>query len=81
MEALVAVSLSSNILQFVDFAGELVRTASELRHNASTAGNRDHAVITEDLEAIAIGVRDSAQAINGAPLPSPEENVRGYYPV
>lgn len=78
MEALVAVGLSSNILQFVEFAGKLIRTASELRHNASTAENRDHAVITEDLETIAIGLRDSAQAINGASSPSPEEKVRGF---
>lgn len=75
MEALVAVSLSSNILQFVELSAKLVRTANELRQNASTSENRDHAVIVADLETIANGLRVSAAAIGGTTPPSLEDKV------
>ncbi|RYP34314.1 hypothetical protein DL767_004308 [Monosporascus sp. MG133] len=74
MEALAAVSLSSNILQFVELSAKLVRTANELRHDASTSENKDHAAIAEHLETIANGVKASAQEIEGASAAvSPEE--------
>ncbi|RYP86967.1 hypothetical protein DL770_004848 [Monosporascus sp. CRB-9-2] len=74
MEALVAVSLSSNILHFVELSAKLVRTANELRHDASTSENRDHAAIAEHLETIANGVKASVQEIEGASAAvSPDE--------
>ncbi|RYP22095.1 hypothetical protein DL765_001854 [Monosporascus sp. GIB2] len=74
MEALAAVGLSSNILQFVELSAKLVRTANELRHDVSTAENKDHAAIAEHLETIANGMKASAQEIEGASAAvSPEE--------
>ncbi|RYP63429.1 hypothetical protein DL771_009282 [Monosporascus sp. 5C6A] len=74
MEALAAVGLSSNILQLVALSAKLVRTANELRHDASTSENRDHAAIAEHLETIGNGVKASAQEIEGASAAvSPEE--------
>ncbi|RYP50297.1 hypothetical protein DL768_004150 [Monosporascus sp. mg162] len=74
MEALAAVALSSNILQFVELSTKLVRIANELRHDASTSENRDHAAIAEHLETIANGLKASTQGIEGASaMVSPEE--------
>ncbi|RYO83913.1 hypothetical protein DL766_008287 [Monosporascus sp. MC13-8B] len=74
MEAIAAVGLSSNILQFVELSAKLVRTANELRHDASTSENKDHAAIAEHLETITNAVKVSAQEIEGTSAAvSPEE--------
>ncbi|OTB05192.1 hypothetical protein M426DRAFT_140601 [Hypoxylon sp. CI-4A] len=53
MEAIVAVGLASNVLQFVDFTVNWIRISNELRHDAASSENRDHQVIATHLEAIA----------------------------
>ncbi|KAI2781764.1 hypothetical protein F4815DRAFT_74293 [Daldinia loculata] len=74
MEALVAVGLASNVLQFVDFSAKLIRISNELRNDAASSENRDHQVITTHLKALAQGISDSAKAISQtSTTASPEE--------
>ncbi|KAI2632435.1 hypothetical protein GGR54DRAFT_583445 [Hypoxylon sp. NC1633] len=63
MEALVAVGLASNVLQFVDFTSKLVSKANELRKDAAFSEHRDHAAIAAHLRALAVNVKASAQSI------------------
>lgn len=79
MEALVAVGLASNVLQFVDFSAKLIRISNELRNDAASSENRDHQVITTHLKALAQGISDSAKAISQtSTTASPEEKVRNF---
>ncbi|KAI0854404.1 hypothetical protein F5Y00DRAFT_256898 [Daldinia vernicosa] len=74
MEALVAVGLASNILQFVDFSAKLIRISNELRNDATSSENKDHQVITTHMKALAQGISDSAKAISQtSTTASPEE--------
>ncbi|KAH6652789.1 hypothetical protein BKA67DRAFT_677958 [Truncatella angustata] len=63
MEALVAVGVASNLVQFVDFAVKLIRTSNELRHNAASAENREHVLLTIHLQKIATDINNTSQAI------------------
>ncbi|KAI1768090.1 hypothetical protein GGR53DRAFT_518105 [Hypoxylon sp. FL1150] len=74
MEALVAVGLASNVLQFFEFTTKLIRISNELRHDAASSENRDHQVIATHLEGLAQGIKDSAQLISQTSTTlSPEE--------
>ncbi|KAF3062290.1 hypothetical protein GL218_03392 [Daldinia childiae] len=84
MEALVAVGLASNVLQFVDFSAKLIRISNEFRNNAASSENRDHQVITTHLKALAQSISDSAKAISQTSITaSPEEkrNNKALQPV
>ncbi|KAI1381484.1 hypothetical protein F4677DRAFT_452350 [Hypoxylon crocopeplum] len=63
MEALVAVGLASNVVQFVDFVTRLVSKVSELRKDAASSDHKDFAVIAAHLREIAKDVSASAQSI------------------
>ncbi|KAI1874006.1 uncharacterized protein JN550_002585 [Neoarthrinium moseri] len=63
MEALVAVGVASNAVQFVDFASKLLHTFHELRHNAASAENQDHAVIVAHLRDLTGKISDEAKAL------------------
>ncbi|KAI1840819.1 hypothetical protein JX266_012967 [Neoarthrinium moseri] len=63
MEALVAVGIASNAVQFVDFASKLLHTSHELRHNAASAENRDHAVIVAHFMDLTGKISDEAKAL------------------
>ncbi|KAI2470822.1 hypothetical protein F4781DRAFT_441423 [Annulohypoxylon bovei var. microspora] len=74
MEALVAVGLASNVLQFVDFTAKLIGISNELRNNAASSENRDHKVIATHLETLSQNISDSAKAISQtSATASPEE--------
>ncbi|KAI0009583.1 hypothetical protein F4779DRAFT_581650 [Xylariaceae sp. FL0662B] len=64
METLAAVGLASNVLQFVDFTTNLIRTLRELRNNTASAENQDHHVITTHFHALSQGINTSVQAIS-----------------
>ncbi|KAI2609247.1 hypothetical protein GGR54DRAFT_632994 [Hypoxylon sp. NC1633] len=74
MEAVAAVGLASNVLQFVEFIAKLIRISNELRNNAASSENRNHQVIATHLEAISHNISKSAQAISQTSMTaSPEE--------
>ncbi|KAI1096649.1 hypothetical protein F5B19DRAFT_144 [Rostrohypoxylon terebratum] len=64
MEALVALGLAANVLQFVDFTAELIGISNELRNNAASSENRDYRVIATHLESLSQKISNSAQAIS-----------------
>ncbi|KAI0835280.1 hypothetical protein F5Y06DRAFT_289188 [Hypoxylon sp. FL0890] len=64
MEALVAVGLASNVVQFVEFTAELIKISNELRINAASPENKDYQVITTHLETLAQDISNSAKAIS-----------------
>ena len=81
MEALVAVGLASNVLQFVEFTTKLIGVANELRNNAASSENRDHQAIAAHLEVLAKNISDSIKAISQASTAaSPEEQVSAIPP-
>jgi hypothetical protein len=63
MEALVAVGVASNVVQFVDFAAKLIQTSNELRHGAASSENKDYSLVATHLEVLAGGIHDRPQAI------------------
>ncbi|KAI1482956.1 hypothetical protein F4774DRAFT_416897 [Daldinia eschscholtzii] len=74
MEALVAVGLASNVLQFVDFSAKLIHISSELQNNAASSEVGDYQVTTTHLRALAQNISDSAKAIPQSSTPAtPEE--------
>ncbi|KAI0881092.1 uncharacterized protein GGS22DRAFT_181907 [Annulohypoxylon maeteangense] len=64
MEALVAVGLASNVLQFVDFTTKLIGISNELRNHAASSENRDHRVIATHLVTLSQNISDSVKAIS-----------------
>jgi hypothetical protein len=60
LEALVALSLAGNIVQFVDFASELLSEGRQIRHAGSTITNLDLQAICRDLECLSIKLCTSA---------------------
>jgi hypothetical protein len=56
MEALAAVGLASNVLQFVDLAGKLITTANEIR-------KRGHPSSLPDLEKLAETLNSQASLV------------------
>lgn len=54
LEALVALSLASSIVQFVDFASELLSEGRQIRHAGSTVTNLDLQTICKDLERLSL---------------------------
>jgi hypothetical protein len=76
MESLAAVGLASNILQFVDFTSRLLKTAKELKSNASSAENRDHVATVTHLKEIARDLSSCKKAIaDHAAINSREQQV------
>lgn len=76
MQALVALGLAANVLQFVGFTADLIGISNELRNNAASSENRDHRVIAVHLETLSQKISNSAQAISQASnITSPEERV------
>ncbi|KAI1780527.1 hypothetical protein F4818DRAFT_9308 [Hypoxylon cercidicola] len=74
MEALVAVGLASNVLQFVDFATKLVSKAKELRQDAVSSDHKDYDAIAAHLQVLARKVGTSAHSIaQSSATASPEE--------
>ncbi|KAI1425840.1 hypothetical protein F5Y12DRAFT_322043 [Xylaria sp. FL1777] len=63
MEALVAVGLASNVVQFVDFTSKLIHAYSRLRHGAAQSEYEYHRTITNHLLPIVDKVKSSAQCI------------------
>ncbi|KAI1856410.1 hypothetical protein JX265_011657 [Neoarthrinium moseri] len=63
MEALVAVGIVSNVVQFVDFATKLQRISNEIRHGAASAENRHHAAIATHMAELAQNIGARAQAL------------------
>ncbi|KAI2622157.1 hypothetical protein GGS26DRAFT_249749 [Hypomontagnella submonticulosa] len=80
MEAIVAVGLASNVVQFVDFTTKLVVIANELRNDAASSENRDHQAIATHLEALAQSISDTTKAISQASTTAPPEE-RALQPV
>lgn len=79
MEAIVAVGLASNVVQFVDFTTKLVVIANELRNDAASSENRDHQAIATHLEALAQSISDTTKAISQASTTAPpEERVSSF---
>ncbi|KAI0910692.1 hypothetical protein F4823DRAFT_360034 [Ustulina deusta] len=76
MEALVALGLASNVVQFVDFASKLIHTYSRLRQGVAQSEYEYHRTITNHLVPIAGKVKSSAQTIaqSSATL-TPEQKV------
>ena len=60
LEALVALSLASSIVQFVDFASELLSEGRQIRHTGSTATNLDLQTVCRDLERLSLKLSTSA---------------------
>lgn len=76
MDALAAVGLASNVLQFVEFATKIVRTSNELRQGSTSAENRDHAAVAAHLRDLTQKMLDESRAAAQiAVVPSPEEKV------
>ncbi|KAI1370885.1 hypothetical protein F4677DRAFT_457542 [Hypoxylon crocopeplum] len=74
MEAVAAVGLASNVLQFAEFTTKLIRISNELRHHAASPENKDHQILATHLEALAQNISDSAKAISQTSTAvSPEE--------
>ncbi|KAK9774005.1 hypothetical protein SCAR479_09345 [Seiridium cardinale] len=74
MEAIVAVGVASNVVQFVDFTTKLLQTFTELRHDAASAESRDHAKVAVHLEGIARTIREKHNAIAQSATTIPEED-------
>ncbi|XXH00484.1 hypothetical protein Hte_006830 [Hypoxylon texense] len=73
MEAITAVGLATNVLQFFEFTTRLIRVSNELRNNATSSENKDYQVIATHLEGLAQSIKDSAQAISQASATSSSE--------
>ncbi|KAI1764310.1 hypothetical protein GGR53DRAFT_324147 [Hypoxylon sp. FL1150] len=74
MEALVAVGLASNVLQFVDFATKLVSKAGELQKDLASSDHKDYDAIAAHLQTLAEKVKDSARSVaQSSATVSPEE--------
>ncbi|XDG02269.1 hypothetical protein ABKA04_001884 [Annulohypoxylon sp. FPYF3050] len=73
MDALVAVGLAANVLQFVDFTAEIIGISNELRNNAASSENRDHRVIATHLETLSQKIGNSAQAISQTAVTASQE--------
>jgi hypothetical protein len=60
-EALAAIGLASNIIQFVEFASKLIATSAEIRSNATANIQENHEidVVTRDLQQ-QLGILDLA---------------------
>ncbi|KAI0977070.1 hypothetical protein F4678DRAFT_411674 [Xylaria arbuscula] len=63
MDALAAVGLASNVVQFVDFSSKLIRTYNRLRHGAAHSEHDYHRAVINDLLPIASKVKSSVQTI------------------
>ncbi|KAI0897728.1 hypothetical protein F4806DRAFT_507573 [Annulohypoxylon nitens] len=81
MEALVAVGLAANVLQFVDFTAEIISISNELRNNAALSENRDHRVIATHLETLSQKISNSAQAISQTAVTASQEEKAPLQPV
>ena len=57
LEALAAVGLAGNVLQFIDFTHDLITGAQEIRHSSTglTADNYDLQLIADDLSRLSDG--------------------------
>lgn len=64
MEALAAVSLAGNILQFVDFSGKVISSSKQLYRSAdgSLVENSDSEKITKDLKALSKVIQQSGSS-------------------
>lgn len=64
MEALAAVSLAGNILQFVDFSGKVISSSKQLYRSAdgSLVENSDSEKITKDLKALSEVIQQSGSS-------------------
>ncbi|KAI0485103.1 hypothetical protein GGR56DRAFT_616852 [Xylariaceae sp. FL0804] len=69
MEALVAVGLAANVLQFIDFTAELFRTYGDLRDNAASSGYVDYRILAEHLLPIAERIEASSRTLSQGPVP------------
>ncbi|XXG97669.1 hypothetical protein Hte_003976 [Hypoxylon texense] len=76
MEALVAVGLASNVLQFVDFATQLVSKARELREDLTSSDHKDYDAIAAHLQVLAGKVSASVHSIAQSSTASPEEDIQ-----
>jgi hypothetical protein len=56
LEALAALSLAGNIVQFVDFASELLSEGRQIRQAGSTVTNLDLQAICRDLERLSLKI-------------------------
>jgi hypothetical protein len=82
MEPIAAVGLAFNIFQFVDCTSKLIKTAKELRDNASSAENSDHLATVTHLRTIAQSLRATTCAVeHAAQAESPEDQVSAAYNV
>ena len=76
MEALAAVGLASNVLQFVEFATKIVKTSNELRQDATLSKNREHAAVATHLRGLSQKMLNESRTANQtAGVLSPEEKV------
>lgn len=73
MEALVALGLASNVVQFIDFSTKLISKSRELGNDAASADHKDHAAIATHLKVLADKVSASAQSIAQASSTVPPE--------
>ncbi|KKY34004.1 putative small s protein [Diaporthe ampelina] len=68
MEALAAISLAGNIVQFIDTARSLVTTARQLRASGSTTEHRELALLARELRGLVErATRDAEAPTSGAP--------------
>ncbi|KAI1305729.1 hypothetical protein F5Y03DRAFT_355670 [Xylaria venustula] len=63
MEALAAVGLASNVVQFVDFSSKLIRAYNRLRHGTAQSEHDYYRAVINDLLPVASKVKSSAQTI------------------
>lgn len=66
MEALVAVSLSGAVVQFVQFAGKLIEDANSIKDNGTTSSIPDLRKLAEDLTKQADDFRKHLRGNNAA---------------
>lgn len=76
MEALAAVGLASNVLQFVELATKIVKTSSKLRQDGTSAENREHAAIAAYFRDLGQKMLHESRVANRpAVVSSPEDRV------
>ncbi|KAI1084220.1 hypothetical protein F5B20DRAFT_524057 [Whalleya microplaca] len=78
MDPFAAVGFASNVLQFVEFSAKLIYTAKELRSNATSSENKDHATIATHFQALSQDLDTSAKKIlqTSATLPPEEKAIQ-----
>ena|ERR1700735_2284377 len=71
MDPLTAISLASNVVQFVDFAGKIISKSYEF-HKSTTGALREH----DDVELVAVDLKRRTERLKKCPGPADSDLVK-----